>query len=465
MYNDRRRQSAAVRYGPHHENTLNNILLRARNMESTLNNLKKEAEYITQRSWVIKKSNLGGRGLFASKFIKKGSLIFTNKPLVIGPRADCAAKTYCSICYVISEFCYPCDKCSLFICSKECGISQEHAKECAFILDYWKPKTPCDKKSKVLNQMLIYLRFFLLNEEQKQLVSFLQKSNNYSDFEELKALCSQYEIPKYQVQFIRTINAMIKLNSFRISESSCKKTIPLRGIFHLSSFLNHSCVPNTRNVFKNDYTMCVFASKDIEIGEEILTCYTGILWCTPVRRCHLKKTKNFWCKCRRCADPTEMNTKLSALKCFNKECVGFLIPLVPLNPETEWRCDNCKTIATPHHVSTVHSVLGSLVGILDLDDKFRLETVILEKISNFIPYSNHIFTDLRLRLALKIGFTEGLKLNGILKFNNANNTYCLCNLYHNAICIILLTMMSNKNLYNNFFVIIIYIGFAYAQII
>lgn len=197
-----------------------------------------------------------------------------------------------------------------------------------------------------------------------------------------------------------------------MSSSEQDNTVPLRGLYPLSALLNHNCLPNTRNTFTKDRSMAVYASKDIETGEEIFSCYTGLLWCTPARRCQLYKTKHFWCKCDRCKDTTENGTKLSALKCLDKECIGVLLPMTPLDPTSDWQCDNCSRVEPPARISSVQSILGSLVGSLDLDDQFRLETFVLERLAKFIPYSSHIFVDLRLRLVLKLGYANGLALNG-----------------------------------------------------
>ncbi|KAI8428141.1 hypothetical protein MSG28_002394, partial [Choristoneura fumiferana] len=113
---------------------------------------------------------------------------------------------------------------------------------------------------------------------------------------------------------------------------------------------------------------------------------------------------------RGCSDSTEMGTRLSALRCFDKECVGVLLPVTPLDPQCEWQCDNCRAMEPPARVAAVQSVLGSLVGTFSLDDHLQLETFVLERLAVLIPYSNHIFVDMRLRLALNLGFVEDLKL-------------------------------------------------------
>lgn len=399
--------------------------IRSRDMaHSTAEETASLMEYLEESAdpiWTIKQSPISGRGLFATQTIKNGTLIFKNKPLIIAARADRAGDTYCSVCYKISDTCYNCEKCFLVICCEECKSSPEHNAECNFIINNWKPKSGCDKHSDILKIMQIYLRFLLLPDKQKQLLSILQKSTSDSKIAELELLCSRYEIPDKHISFIKLIHSIIKINSFRIASNPDNNKIPLRGLYPLSAFLNHCCLPNTRNVFDTDYTMAVYATKDIGIGEEIVTCYTGILWCTPARRCQLYKTKQFWCTCARCKDNTETGTKLSALKCFKKECVGILLPMSPLDPRAEWSCDNCGSKFLPEKVNAIQSILGSLVGSLDLDDQFRLEPAILARLANFIPYTNHIFIDLRLRLVLKIGFTQGLKLNGITFFIHPSN--------------------------------------------
>ncbi|KAG6457561.1 hypothetical protein O3G_MSEX010378 [Manduca sexta] len=361
----------------------------------------------------IKKSKLGGRGLFACRPIKQGSLIFANKPLVVGPRADCTG-VFCSVCYISSDSCYPCEKCQINICSEECKFSPDHVKLCNFVIDNWKIKSNPQNNLDISN-ILIYLHFLILSENKKSILKIYQKDKTKNIQNQIKSLENfKNIIPPDQITFIHMIEELLKVNSFRIANSVDNKKIPLRGFYPLSAFLNHCCVPNTRNIFRTDYEMAVYATKDIAAGEEILTCYTGLLWCTPARRVQLYKTKRFWCTCSRCQDNTERGTNLSAVKCLlRKDCVGVLLPIQPTNPTTDWKCDMCHANVSSEQISTIHSVLGSLVGTIDLDDQFRLESLVLERLAKFVPYSNQIFVDLRFRLAVKLGFADGLKLNGI----------------------------------------------------
>lgn len=375
------------------------------------NYLREIPENDTCGSWEIKKSSIGGKGLFATKAIQQGTLIFVNRPLAIGPRADCTEDIFCYYCYKQGD-CYSCKQCSMLMCSEECLTVDEHNRECSFITENWKLKPNFSMDSSILRKILIHLRILMLNEEQLKIISILQNDIERPVFEELENLCSRYEIPVAQIKFMKTMNTVLKINAFRISIDSHKRKVSLRGLYPLSSLMNHSCVPNTRNVFRKDYSMAVYASKNIEIGEEIFTCYTGQLWCTAARRCHLYKTKKFWCKCARCGDFTEMGTNLSALKCLLKNCSGVILPSVPLNPNTNWYCDCCGSIEMPEKVSVVQSVLGSLVGTLNLDGRMHLEYPVLKRLEQFVPHTNHILVDLQLRIALNVGNSEGVQING-----------------------------------------------------
>ncbi len=96
--------------------------------------------------------------------------------------------------------------------------------------------------------------------------------------------------------------------------------------------------------FRQDITL--YATRDIPGDSVISATYTHTLWDTPRRRDHLWRSKCFWCRCRRCADPSEFGTWLSCGACPG--CGGRVAPADPLDPdpEAEWRCDKCSR-ATP----------------------------------------------------------------------------------------------------------------------
>ena len=71
----------------------------------------------------------------------------------------------------------------------------------------------------------------------------------------------------------------------------------------------------------------------IEKGSDIYITYTHTLNPTLLRRNHLQQCKFFDCECARCADPTELGTNMSSMKC-NKCDSGFIMSSNPLSEYT-----------------------------------------------------------------------------------------------------------------------------------
>lgn len=61
--------------------------------------------------------------------------------------------------------------------------------------------------------------------------------------------------------------------------------------------------------------MYVRASTKINERQELFATYTHSLLPTMLRRDNLREGKFFDCECARCADPTELGTHMSSLKC------------------------------------------------------------------------------------------------------------------------------------------------------
>ncbi|XP_057494189.1 methyltransferase FGSG_00040-like [Actinidia eriantha] len=70
------------------------------------------------------------------------------------------------------------------------------------------------------------------------------------------------------------------------------------GLWLLASFINHSCNPNARRLHIGDY-MIVHASRDIKAGEEVTFAYFDVLSPLSNRR-EMSKTWGFDCGCKRC---------------------------------------------------------------------------------------------------------------------------------------------------------------------
>ncbi|PON54148.1 N-terminal acetyltransferase A, auxiliary subunit [Parasponia andersonii] len=70
------------------------------------------------------------------------------------------------------------------------------------------------------------------------------------------------------------------------------------GLWILACFINHSCVPNARRLHVGDHVL-VHASRDVKAGEEVTFAYFDVL--SPLgKRKQMSKSWGFDCDCKRC---------------------------------------------------------------------------------------------------------------------------------------------------------------------
>lgn len=75
-------------------------------------------------------------------------------------------------------------------------------------------------------------------------------------------------------------------------------------LYHIGSFLNHSCVPNSETRIKEDGTFTIFSSILIEKGEEICISYSSYIFHDNrnKRMKHIENMFEFMCRCPACSD-------------------------------------------------------------------------------------------------------------------------------------------------------------------
>jgi hypothetical protein len=90
---------------------------------------------------------------------------------------------------------------------------------------------------------------------------------------------------------------------------------PVSGVFPFISRINHSCLRNVHHHWNETKGLeTVYALKDIEINQEILTCYTEARCDKESRKRKLIESFNFECKCELCSIEDEKTQKLSDLR-------------------------------------------------------------------------------------------------------------------------------------------------------
>ncbi|XP_055806303.1 methyltransferase FGSG_00040 [Solanum dulcamara] len=220
------------------------------------------AEYIG--SIEIKKSEISGRGLFATKNLDCGNLLLVTKAIAI-ERA------------IVPE--------SVFQDSKEQAQ-----------LGMWKnfiDKVLESIKKCIRTRDLICKLSNGENEDQLEVPDidlFRPEVDDGTRFHDKK-------IDKEKLLNILDVNSLVEE---LISTKVLGKNSDVHGIglWMLASFINHSCDPNVRRSHVGDHVM-IHASKDIKAGEELTFAYFDVF--SPFKD-REEKAKNwgFVCKCKRC---------------------------------------------------------------------------------------------------------------------------------------------------------------------
>ncbi|XP_011261742.1 SET domain-containing protein SmydA-8 isoform X2 [Camponotus floridanus] len=363
------------------------------------------------RSWSIEYSPLGGRGMFATRDIQAGELIFTDVPLLIGPRCYRKCFPMCVVCYKNNCPLFPCDHdCGLPICSTECENSTMHSQECRLLRE-WMPTCGSSWSNELL-LAVIPIRGLTLSKEQRKLLYAFECHLELTRTHEIDLLKRNVKkFPnKEQLELMKRICGVFNTNSFEVLVASNKDcTTSLRGLYPLGALQNHCCVPNTRHHFDDQQQLHVTATLPIAAGEEITMSYTDLLWDTSSRRQFLKATKHFSCNCSRCSDPSEFGSQLGALLCAKDDCSGHLLPSNPLNFISPWICDKCQISVNYKQIEFIHSQLNALVLDAMYMTPHEIVKFIETALSKLVPTSNFILIDVKFRIISYFGRTPNLK--------------------------------------------------------
>ncbi|XP_011167732.2 SET domain-containing protein SmydA-8 [Solenopsis invicta] len=381
------------------------------------------------RSWIVDRSPLGGRGLFATRDIQAGELIFTDVPLLMGPRCYNKHLPMCVVCYKNNCPLFPCDYgCGLPICSAECENSAMHVQgECQFLRE-WAP-TCGSTWSKDLLLVVVLIRGLALSEEQRTLLYAFECHANLNRNYEIDLLKRNVaNLPsEEQMKLMQRVCDVFNTNSFEVVVPSRGNdhTMSLRGLYPMGALQNHCCVPNSRHHFDDQQRLHVSAALPIAAGEEITMSYTDLLWDTSTRRQFLRITKRFSCNCNRCSDPLEFGSRLSALLCAKDECLGHLLPRNPLNYESSWICDKCQTSVNHRQIECIHSGLNTFVSNVMYKTPREIQRFTEAILPKLVPAINYIMLDIKYCIISYFGRVPDLKWEDLTDVElRIKRTYC-----------------------------------------
>eukprot|EP00924_Labyrinthula_sp_SR-Ha-C_P002606 maker-scaffold_13-snap-gene-1.46-mRNA-1 protein AED:0.21 eAED:0.30 QI:42/0.5/0.33/1/0/0/3/0/300 len=100
----------------------------------------------------------------------------------------------------------------------------------------------------------------------------------------------------------KTIQGIVETNGLPMGEQKAGKIPSEAGLYSLFCRVNHSCIPNVHHFYnKTTQRQELYALRDIQPGEELVTNYFHVCGKTFKQRQALQKTKwNFFCCCERC---------------------------------------------------------------------------------------------------------------------------------------------------------------------
>ncbi|KAK4263479.1 hypothetical protein QN277_028878 [Acacia crassicarpa] len=225
----------------------------------------------------IMKSEISGRGLFATKNIDAGGLVLITKAIamersVLGGKdlsEEAQLVMWKNFIDKVTDFVRKCHRTSNLICQLSTGEDEDSLEVPDIAL--FKPGTELKNKS---------------------------KNNQPSETE---------EIDKGELLAILDVNSLTEDSVSANVLGKKNNEYYGVGLWLLPSFINHSCYPNARRLHVGDY-LIVHASKDIKAGEEITFAYLDPL-STLHKRKEMSMTWGIQCRCKRCKFESEIMCK------------------------------------------------------------------------------------------------------------------------------------------------------------
>ncbi|CAG9856962.1 unnamed protein product [Phyllotreta striolata] len=384
-----------------------------------------------------------GRHLKATRALKPGDVIFSEAPLVFGPkphRIEAGAFPCVGCCRLLEDqSCERCPGCLWPVCNAKCsGLNtpDRHGFECQILR--LRPSTELTSFYQFYRfDVLIVLRAMYLqkaNPKKWDVISKLEDhyecrgpgTEVYKDVEEkFGVLEANYLKPLRDFErntgrsivldaspaIVHRIYGVLDVNATELTED-----IDATILYATASLMEHNCTPNVMQLIDETerFTVTVRAALPIEKGDHVSSIYTHILWGTAARREHLLRTKYFGCCCKRCADPTELGTNLSALKCIGGVegdlCGGVQLPLRPTLMEGAWRCDKCSIELPEKDVMKFVNHLGEQVDkVMSKVPRLRELEDVLGKLEHFLHPNHYLIYNVKHSLVQLLGTEENVE--------------------------------------------------------
>jgi len=382
---------------------------------------KGECKTLAKLPYRIERCPRMGRFLKATKEIPEGELIFTEAPMIIGPKQ--LTKPVCLGCHKEITSTTPfikCIRCNWPVCSQKCMDSPMHDAECrATRAAGGRIKVEHFDQINMMYACITVLRALALMDGPKKIWEEYTKFDSHLE-ERIKTpiynkvnkekvcffILHYLNIKRYSDLEILEACGKLDTNCFEIKQNG----VNLRAMYRIGSIMSHECSPNTRHTFGlEDHSISMYSTRKIKVGETITATYTKSLYSTMERLEHLNTSKCFMCSCPRCADPTENQSYLSSIKCSHCEKGGHLLPKNPLDVDSNWKCDNCDNEQRASGIKAGNTTIVNEMKELKRHDLNSLINF-LNKYENLLGSSNHHIVEIKYAIMMMLGNNDNYSL-------------------------------------------------------
>ncbi|XP_059471579.1 SET domain-containing protein SmydA-8 isoform X1 [Neocloeon triangulifer] len=333
-----------------------------------------------QVAYEIKQNDKVGRYVVAAKELEAGEEFLVDTAAVIGPKHH--TPPVCLGCLSLTSGDTLCERCGWPVCGPSCADLPAHKEaECAvfaaanvkFSSSVEDPTADCPQYecitplrllltigSKIWNDKIEKMECH--SKERKGGVDWNADQINIVNF--LRGPCKLAD--RFSEEQIHQVCGILAVNTFE----ACSRVSggnPVRALYPQFALLSHNCVPNTAHSIGADYKVRVRTTVPVKKGDELFITYTHTLQPTYARRQHLKLSKYFDCECARCADPEELGSNLSTIKCPKCEW-GWVRAEKPLDDASDYKCHKCEYKMSNADTMKVMGVIQREIEALDPAD-------------------------------------------------------------------------------------------------
>lgn len=182
-----------------------------------------------------------------------------------------------------------------------------------------------------------------MNPAERSVLTFILA---FVEYQSLHKNGSNVDFAHFERSTIDDAIGIFTINGVKVQKSPCTLYPPCVAVYPTFSLANHACISSAvYDVNCTDLRLELRSRLPLRENREITVSYLSPFTTTSERQRSSYSRWGFKCECARCADPTELGTCASAIKCtehgHDESWACLLIP--PNDPDSEEEVWTCQT--------------------------------------------------------------------------------------------------------------------------